>query len=35
MPQEFKRAAPVERLVSEIKESDIRIRVLGTVIDKK
>lgn len=33
MPQEFKRAPSIERRISEITDSDVRIRVTGTVIE--
>ena len=32
MPQEFKRSPSVERKISEISNTDIRVRILGTII---
>ncbi len=33
MPQEFKKYPSTEKKISEIKDSDIRIRVIGTVLE--
>jgi len=35
MPQEFKRMPAIEKLIADVDQKDIRVRVLGTVIDRQ